>query len=194
MSVQPWNGPDTDGKKSPWDTLYIDDVEIPGLWKVTGEVGQRIDIKPVKGNKGVKTTNEGPDAAELTMVGELDHDEAEELESMIDDIHPRNTTQFSSPRRLEYPAASFLGISVVRIKSISLPALNGDLLYVTIKAVEYFDDPKPANERRGASTPAKVYDQYSTASNPWAPTGVDVLDSQWPANPPNVQGNTPFGA
>lgn len=193
MSVPAWNAAGITGR-SAWDILALGTWELPGIWRVSGKIGIKLDTKVVKGKKGATTTNEGVDPGSFTASGEMSLDELREFESGIDAIHPRNATDHSEPTDITYPSLAVLGVSQVRIGSISLPQLSDDLAVVTMELVEYFEAPKPTKARKPSSKPSQVYEQYAVVSNPWKPTGIDVLDSQWPANPANVQSVTPFGA
>jgi len=198
MTLAPWNAPGLDGKKTAWDSLRLAAYDLPGLWTVQGKIGQKIDVQPVKGQKGAKTSNDGPEAATLTIVGELSYEEAAALEVYVDRIHPRKSDQMSGPMTIEHPSASFLGITQVRIRSISLPQIRDDVMVISIEAVEYFEQPKPAKQKQ--SKPAKPPEESSTPqvtayyppSDPWAPSGIDVLDQQWPPSEDNVNGNNPW--
>lgn len=196
MPIPPWNSPGM-GPENAWDSLGLGGIPILGLWTVTGRVGEKIDVQPVKGTKGAKTTDEGPEPANLTISGKLTHEEALTFEAAVDLLHPRKSDQHSGPLTIDHPSASILGITQIRIKSISLPQIEDDHMVVTIEAIEYFEQPQPAKPKPkpvANTKPSEAIPTYYPVSNPWAPSGIDVLDDQWPANPANVNGVTPWGA
>lgn len=194
MTIPRWN---TKAGRNEWDTVTLDEWELPGVWDVIGSVGQKLDIQQAKGTKGAKIANNGPEGATLTLKGRLTFEEADEFEQGIDQIHPRNASEYSGPKALANPKSAMLGITQVRVKSITLPRLVDGLLFIDIEVLEYFDELKAAKQKPkkpNPSKPAGDYDSVGMRRSPWAPTGVDVLDSQWPAAPKNVQGVHPFGA
>lgn len=180
---------------NPWDVLVLEGTTIPGVAKVTGKVAEKIDVQVVKGTKGAKTTDEGPEPAQLAIEIEQTREEAEEFERILDTLHPRKNDQHAGPLEITHPSANLLGITKIRIKSISLPQLDNDLVKWTIEAIEHFPAPKPAKPKAkpaAKKTKAENVTPFNDVS-PWAPSGLAALDQKYPADPWNANDNYPYG-
>lgn len=180
----PWNTADAgSGRSNSWDTLIIEDVPIPGLAKITGSIGVKIDVQPVKGQKGAKTTNEGPDPAKLTIELRLSSiEDVHELEGILDSIHPRKLDQKGAPVRITHPSANFHGIDRILIQEISLPTIDGDRFVLSIKAIEYFEAPKAA--KTTTSKPkGSTYERNLTGTSGAGNDPYSVMQRQPAPNP-----------
>ena len=193
--VPPWNSADAgSGATNAWDTLYIEDVRIPGLCEIDGKIGTKIDVQPVKGQKGAKTTNEGPDPATLSIKLRLaTSDEVHELTDILDSLHPRKADQKAVPLRITYPSVNFLGVDRILIKEVGFPKIEGDVFTWTIQAIEYFEEPKAAKptttKPKGKGSPkpapskADSYEANLTGTSAAGNDPLSVMNRQPAPNP-----------
>jgi hypothetical protein len=189
-----------------WDSLILGGLTIPGVAKVSGKVAEKIDVQVVKGTKGAKTVDEGPEPASLTIEIEQTKDEASEFEKILDTLHPRKNDQHAGPLEIIHPSANLLGITSIKIKSISLPQLDSDLIKWTIEAIEHFQEPKKAKAKTkpaAKKTKAENSDympkyeagSYDGTYTPPSQEGLSNLDSlmnQYPNSPASTESNYPY--
>ena len=155
-TTPPWNSPGAGvGYANKWDTLYVEGELVAALAEVTGDIGQKIDVQNVKGQKGAKTSNEGPEPATLSITLKMTYEEVQLLERLRDRIHPRKQDLTGPPVMIEHPAPNFWGIHRVRFRKVGLPQIQDDHFVLRLECVEHFEEPKPAKPKVTPKAPAK---------------------------------------
>lgn len=143
-----------------WDTITLNGVVMPGLWRVGGSVSRGVTVVKAKGTDGPRLKDDGQNAGTLTIEGDVWTDRGGQdtsrlvaLEQFLATIQPRTPGGLKTPTSIVHPAASLLGISTIYIPGFSIrPISNGKLGVSFDNVTEWFpEDGKPT--QAGPKTP-----------------------------------------
>jgi hypothetical protein len=131
-----------------WDQVTLGPVKLPGIWTVEGEATLELEVKKTRGKDGARFRDNGYDPAELTLVGRMiERSDWNTMQSALKQIHPR-LGKPRNPLTLEHPAAAYLGVTTVYVKSVSTPRMEGGILTLEIDVLEWVEAPKVAKPSR----------------------------------------------
>lgn len=138
-----------------WDTLVLQGVVMPGLWRVSGSVSRGVTVVKAKGTDGPRLKDDGQNPGSLKIEGDVWTDKGGRdvsrlvaLEQFLATIQPRKPGGLKTPTTILHPAASLLGISLIYIPGFSIGVISNGKLGITFDNVmEYFPE-----EESGKST------------------------------------------
>jgi hypothetical protein len=149
-----WNDEYGDQEYAAWDALMLGGYLFPGTCKITGAIGQRLDVTATPGSNGAIAQDQGADPAKLKATlraYRIEH--VREIEGYLEEMHPRLRRDTESiPLDIVHPATASpaIGIRQVRIESVSVPEISDDHWNITLSLLEHFQAPEP-QRRTGSS-------------------------------------------
>lgn len=124
---------------SPWDTLVLGGVYVPGRAKLAISGARDIADEKPKGEDGPTQTDNGYLGADVTIVIELWTPRAlAEFAVAFGVWTPRKPGELSAPLDIVHPAAMLCNVSKVRIKSWAIPHPERQKILVTLNCREWF--------------------------------------------------------
>jgi hypothetical protein len=155
MSIPYWVDPELGGGvASLWDFVWLGNVLWPGFWTVEIVKSRSVDVAKVKGQDAATLTDNGYDLASVKLNGRLwGQDQLDRFDQILPDFDPRRPGSVKSPIDIYYPSASLLGIKTIYIKSITVGTPSGQILPVSIDAIEWAKPTSAAKVVTGKNTP-----------------------------------------
>lgn len=107
-------------KPSPWSTVKLDGVQIPGLAEITGgAAGRKIDVKSPAGGDGAGITDRGLEPARFRIrVSLWTARHLEAWEQLVPRLNPRAGKGGLRKVSIYHPALATIGVSEICIASI----------------------------------------------------------------------------
>jgi hypothetical protein len=131
-----------------WNTVLLGNVKIPGICTVSSlKCGIDVKTKKAKGADGPTSTDNGVDASKFVIEVWLNESHWPDWLKVVGKIHPRRPGRKREPLEIKHPEPNVLGISIVRVLSItgSPPTGRGGKKY-KIEVEEWFEEPKPVKK------------------------------------------------
>lgn len=157
-------------------TLIMAGEVWPGIAIVESDVSRAVDLQKKKGDDGANLVDQGyePAKVKITLTGWLDEQQSE-LERLLPTIHPRRKGGIRTPVDIIHAETQLKGIRQIYITRIGPWAFGTGAMIgtwsLTIEAVEWFPEPKPAkSQTKKSKTGGDI------------PSAKDVL-------PPNADGS-----
>lgn len=141
-----------------WRTVILGNVRIPGLCTVSSlKCGIDVKTKKAKGADGPTSQDNGVDASKFVIDIWLNEKSWPEWLKVVGQIHPRRPGRKRAPLEIKHPEPNVLGITLVRILSITgtPPTARGGKKY-RIEVEEWFDEPKPVKKPNGKEVPETI--------------------------------------
>jgi hypothetical protein len=132
----PW--PNANPKK--WNTVKLNDYVLPGIAKVSVKVSQELDKKKARGSAGATITQQGSNAAEVSIsLRFFEEQHLKDFARIVQSIRIDATkTGLGKAYRITHPKAAMYGITSVIIEEIDDEENSkGDSYDVKIKCVEF---------------------------------------------------------
>lgn len=128
-----------------WDAIVIAGSAMPGLALVSGEgIGRDIDMKKSPGRDGARLRDRGYQNAKFTVELRVwTADQFESLQRRLEDLQPKRRGGTRNALDVAHPALAMLGVTSMYVQGIGMPVIKGGILSVTLKAVEWYQSPRP---------------------------------------------------
>jgi hypothetical protein len=144
-TIPGWTGAGGEADKA-WNTVYLGDVQIPGMCTVNGlSVAVNVDTKTAKGSDQPTSTDNGAKASEFTIDVQLKPEHWPEWQRVLPTFNPRRSPR--KPLSVVHPDVNHFQIEhvrVLRIESRAPSAVGGKRFTITCQ--EWFDAPKPVKK------------------------------------------------
>lgn len=136
-----WWGDNPDG----WDAIWLDGERMPGLSRITGDVGIRITRKAVPGKHGKTTIQKGYDAAKLRIeVALWTKEDLEDWAKMLQTLRPKAGRGQPSIVSIDHPNTQLYGIyfvEIIRIGLLQQQEPSMDIYTFSMEVLEHFQQP-----------------------------------------------------
>lgn len=147
-----------------WSVCRLGPHILPGLAQLKVESGRKLDVKPIPGSDGGKTTDKGYEGGKVTieLVMWL-KSHRDTLLRILPLIHPRKAGKKRDAYDILHPAASYHGLRSVMIHKIKGPEIGSvhGTKTLTIECVEWMPAPKSTSSSVTA-TPKKSFSSGET--------------------------------
>jgi hypothetical protein len=134
-----------------WDSVWLGDDLLPGVWSARPKKGRDVEKVKVKGEDGITLKDNGSSAPQIVLTGRLWHQQDWELWQEIQpNIDPEKPGAVRTPLPIYTALAELTGIRAVYIESIEFdpPKTAAEVLTVTITCTKWF----PATKKTQAKT------------------------------------------
>jgi hypothetical protein len=159
ISSVPW----PDVAPTPWNTVIVDGVSLPGVATVDVQLKEEIDVKKPVGATGATTTYQGRNP--MKVVIELFMWESAQLDAwarVFPQLFPAPKKGTAGSRKIVHPKLAIYGIGAVVFESLKDPPNNkGDQYKVTLEAVQFL----PPSKSGGTKTKTLEPRQQILAEN-----------------------------
>jgi hypothetical protein len=154
-----------------WDVLILGGEVWPGVCTVETTVKRALDKQKIKGGDGANLVDQGyePAPVKITIRMWL-REQWLELQRLLPSVHPRTKGGVRTPLQIVHPEPNLKGVHQIYIEELSPLTASKGLGTITISAVEWFPEPKPAKQKAKPKDGGKI------------PSAADVL-------PPNADGS-----
>jgi hypothetical protein len=154
-----------------WNHVMIGGVVFPGLVRVKGASGRKMDVKPVRGRDGARMKDGGYENAKIDVEIRINtKEDYDRLQPQIDAIHPRQKGTARNPVDIAHPSLSILGIASAYVVKIHAPELANDTLTVKIEMIEWTPTPRS----RPTGTAAAASQTFDTVEQNQARGGASA--------------------
>lgn len=128
-----------------WDTIIIAGAVMPGHAIVSGDgISRDIDLKKSPGRDGARLRDRGYQNAKFSIEIQVwEADQLEELQRRLEDLQPKRRGGTRNALDVAHPALAMLGITAMYVEGIGMPTLKDGSLSVTLKAIEWYQTPRP---------------------------------------------------
>lgn len=139
-----------------WDTLLLDDEVWPGLASVETIVKRKVDSQKKAGDDGGNLVDQGYEPADIKITIRVWlREQWEELEALLETIHPRKKGGIRRPVAIVHPEPMLKGVTRIYITQIgaAVPGRGAEhgSLTLSIEAIEWFAAPKKAKAKTDAT-------------------------------------------
>jgi hypothetical protein len=142
MSVPFW-----DDNPDAWNTLYLGGRAVPGLCTVTGRAGRKIEPRSAPGADGASIRDQGYEPAPIEVeIRVWTSAQLEELEELLERVHPRQRGRERTPFDVVHPVLSMLGIRSAYVTAVTLPELRGGVTSVRVSLLEWTQAPRRSRQ------------------------------------------------
>ena len=150
-----------------WQTLRIDDEDVPGVASVEATVGRKFDTKSAAGSDGGRVSDKGLELAEIKATVKFwTADHWTGIQSLIAKLGARRNLSDRNAVSVFHPELAALGIQRAIVKRVSSPrpASERGAREITIDLVEY-NPPASGGSSRTRSPEMTFTDEESESSN-----------------------------
>jgi hypothetical protein len=145
MSVPFWGDPSVPeqaydpGAGSPWDTAYLNGVQVPGYVRCEGDgPGRKIDVKSGPGVDGASETQQGAEPAKFTMTVRMwTKAQWDAWQALADTISPRLGKTPAKPVDIAHPNPNAQDVKSVLVEKISLVKVTGQVGELTVRLLQW---------------------------------------------------------
>lgn len=179
---------------SPWDTVTIGSIQLPGVVEVEGDIGNRLDMKQPKGRSSARLEFSGYKPAEITINVQIwTADHWSSLQQLVIAIRPVNSVGIPKAFDVVHPVFEAYNIRSIAIREISFPKSESksgagrQIKIVTIKAWEFIPIEWKKQEKTGEAA-AGVYKGSLAAPGLGAEEHLFKSDRRPPSDVPTLPG------
>jgi hypothetical protein len=121
---------------------------------VSGMVSRKIDTRSAAGSDGARVRDRGYEPASLEVTIRVwTEEQLEQLEEVLEPLHPRQGGTQRDPVDVAHPALAILGIRSAYVTAVGVPQLVAGVLQVQIRLLEWTPTPRraprPSEQTRG---------------------------------------------
>jgi hypothetical protein len=128
-----------------WDTLHIAGQRVPGVAHVTGTAARKIDTRSAAGADGARVRDRGYEPAALDVQIRIwTEEQLEELEQILEPLHPRQRGTERTPVDVAHPGLAMLGIRSAYVTAVGIPQISGGVMTLTVRLLEWTAAPRAA--------------------------------------------------
>jgi len=148
MTIPFWRPNVIAPERTPWDIVYLDGKDLPGVSTCEIEPVRAIETVHEKNTDGNTQKDNGYKGSKVAITVTIwEEAQLKELNAMVPNFHPRKPGGEAAPVTLEHPAALLLGVTGIRVTKIKVPKPSGGMLVMIISAEEFFPATKKSNKR-----------------------------------------------
>jgi hypothetical protein len=151
-----------DDLEAGWDSLWIDNKLMPGVWQITsGECARQVDHKKTKGKDGARIRDQGMLPSRFSAKGQLvSREDWIAMQGLIAEINPRKTGKMKKPLAVYHPAIAFLGVGTIYVERVRVPEIRQGICEISLDMIEWTDTPKASNAAKATKAKGETAEQY----------------------------------
>jgi hypothetical protein len=153
MSTPHWSDTENLGPWA-WDSLWLGEQLLAGLWRVKGTSSRDVEEVKVKGKDGIRLRDNGSNATKLTLIGKIWYKEAwEEFQRQLPTFDPEKPGVTRTPLSIYGAIPDLMGVRSVYVKQVDIdpPETGAGFMTVTISATKWFPQVKDTSTKQDSA-------------------------------------------